>query len=83
MLYGHQGVRAAKSASGRCIGTSRTYALRVRSGPMVAMVLVLVDLLLRSAGVRGCSWAWLPGWLLICAFARHGAPISSPGVIRT
>jgi hypothetical protein len=41
-----------------------TCALRVRSGPLVAVVLVLVQLPWKSVVVRRCSPAWLLGWLL-------------------
>jgi hypothetical protein len=41
-----------------------TYSLRVRRGLLVAVVLVLVDLLLTSVGVRRRSSAWLLRWLL-------------------
>jgi hypothetical protein len=47
-----------------------TYALRVRRGLLVGVVLVLLDLLLTSSDVRSCSPAWLLGWLLACASMR-------------
>jgi hypothetical protein len=40
-----------------------TSALRVRRGLLVAVILVLVHLRLRSVGVRRCSPAWLLDWL--------------------
>jgi len=41
-----------------------TYALRVRSGSLVVVVLVLVGRPWTSVVVRRCSPAWLLGWLL-------------------
>jgi hypothetical protein len=43
---------------------SMTDALRVRSGLLLDVALVLVELLLRSVVARRCSPAWLLGWLL-------------------
>jgi hypothetical protein len=44
-----------------------TYALRVRRGLLVAVVLVLGDLLVTSAGVRWCPPAWLAAHLRLYA----------------
>jgi hypothetical protein len=54
------------------------YALRVRRGLLVAVVLVLVELPLRSVGVRRCPPAWLLGWLPACARSEllTAAPIT-------
>src|SRR4051812_34207774 len=41
-----------------------TYALRVRSGIVVGVVAVLIELPLTSLVVRHCSSAWLLDWLL-------------------